>query len=212
MPGSLMRVTRLTFAVDESNSALSMPTAHVLHRPSNDEKHVLSAGGKGGDGGDWGKDGQPTVPLDGVPQDAGKGGAAICGLNPDTGAKNWVIGGTISDNTLKGKYTGDCIGGGAPIPPVPSPATVTVSKPHYVRFGDDAGNGTDGYGADGAANLLVTAPPDSSDGNICNFRIRYTWNDREGLGVHMSGMEVAGRIFRLAKNTLALIILFGLIW
>ena len=161
-----------------------------------------SAGGKGGDGGDWGKDGQPTAPLDAAPlQDAGKGGAAICGLNPDTGAKNWVIGGTISDSTLKGKYTGDCIGGGAPIPPVPSPATVTVSKPHYVRFGDDAGNGTDGYGADGAANLLVTAPPDSSDGNICNFRIKYSWNDREGLGVHMSGMEVAGRIFRLPSKT-----------
>ena len=160
-----------------------------------------SSGGKGGKGGDWGKDGTPTRPLDGVPQDAGKGGAAICGLNPDTGAKNWVIGGTISDSTLKGKYTGDCVGGGAPIPPVPSPATVTVSKPHYVRFGDDAGNGTDGYGADGAANLLVTAPSGSADGNICRFRMKYTWNDREGLGVHMSGMQVAGRIFRLPSKT-----------
>tara|TARA_E500000331_G_scaffold174358_2_gene168366 strand:+ start:3338 stop:6607 length:3270 start_codon:yes stop_codon:yes gene_type:complete len=160
-----------------------------------------SSGGKGGKGGDWGKDGQDTAPLDGVPQDGGKGGAAICGLNPDTGAKNWVIGGTISDSTLKGKYTGDCVGGGAPIPPVPSPATVTVSKPHYVRFGDDAGNGTDGYGADGAANLLVTAPSGSAAGNICRFRMKYTWNDREGLGTHMSGMQVAGRIFKLPSKT-----------
>jgi hypothetical protein len=33
MPGSLISVTRFTFAVDESNRALSMPTAHVL-RPT----------------------------------------------------------------------------------------------------------------------------------------------------------------------------------
>ena len=162
-----------------------------------------SVGGKGADGGDWGKGGGATEPLEtGEPRDAGLGGAAICGLNPDTNQKNWVIGGTISDQTLKGSYTGGCDGSSGSQPSIPSPATVTVSKPHYVRFGDDAGNGTDGYGADGAANLLVTAPSDSADGNICNFRIKYTWNDREGdHGTHMSGMQVAGRIFQLPSKT-----------
>ena len=163
-----------------------------------------SVGGRGGDGGDWGKGGGPTEPLEsGEPYDAGKGGSAICGLNPDTNQKNWVVGGTISDQTLKGEYQlGGCDGTAGVQPPVPSPAIVTVSKPHYVRFGDDAGDGTDGYGADGAANLLVTAPPDSAFGNICNFRIKYSWVDRvDRSGTHMTGMEVAGKRFGLPSGT-----------
>ena len=162
-----------------------------------------SPGGKGGNGGDWGKGGVSTLPLeDGEPYDAGRGGAAICGLNPDTNQKNWVVGGTISDQTLKGEYQlGGCEGTAGDQPPVAPPVSVDVSKPHYVRFGDDAGNGTDGYGADGAANLLVTAPPDSSFGNKCLFRIRYSWNDREDRdSIHMKAMEVAGKRFGLPSS------------
>ena len=163
-----------------------------------------SPGGTGGNGGDWGKGGVSTLPLeDGEPYDAGRGGAAICGLNPDTNQKNWVVGGTISDQTLKGEYQlGGCEGTAGDEPPVALPVSVDVSKPHYVRFGDDTGNGTDGYGADGAANLLVTAPPDSADGNLCNFRIRYSWNDREDRdSIHMKAMEVAGKRFGFPTGT-----------
>ena len=163
-----------------------------------------SVGGRGGDGGDWGEGGGSTLPLEsGEPHDAGKGGSAICGLNPDTNQKNWVVSGTISDQTLKGEYQlGGCDGTAGDQPPVPSPAIVTVSKPHYIRFGDAAGNGTDGYGADGAANLLVTAPPDSAFGSICNFRIKYNWLDAENrAGTHMTGMEVGGKRFGLPSGT-----------
>ena len=163
-----------------------------------------SVGGRGGDGGNWGEGGGSTLPLEsGEPHDAGKGGSAICGLNPDTNQKNWVVSGTISDQTLKGEYQlGGCDGTAGDQPPVPSPAIVTVSKPHYVRFGDAAGDGTDGYGADGAANLLVTAPPDSAFGSIMNFRIKYSWLDREDrAGTHMTGMEVGGKRFGLPSGT-----------
>ena len=163
-----------------------------------------SPGGTGGNGGDWGEGGVSTLPLeDGEPYDAGRGGSAICGLNPNTNQKNWVVGGTISDQTLKGEYQlGGCEGTAGDQPPVAQPAFVEVNKPHYVRFGDDAGNGTDGYGDDGAANLLVTAPPDSADGNLCNFRIRYSWDDNQNRdGIHLTGMEVAGKRFGLPTGT-----------
>ena len=153
-----------------------------------------SVGGDGGDGGDWGKGGQATQPLEtGEPYDAGKGGSAICGLNPDTNQKNWVIGGTISDNTLKGNYqTGGCDGSSGGQPPIVSPPNVTVTKDNYVRFGDDAGTGSGGYGSNGAANLLVTS---NIAGNT-DFRIKYSWNDEENRkGIALSHMEVAGRMF-----------------
>ena len=157
-----------------------------------------SIGGDGGDGGDWGKPGQATQPLEtGEPYDAGKGGAAICGLNPDTNQKNWVIGGTISDNTLKGSYTGGCDGSTGGLPPVDAPPNVTVTKSNYVRFGDDAGTGSGGYGSTGAENLLVTS---GASGNT-DFRIKYTWNDARRLGSHMKYMEVAGRMFSFPSRT-----------
>ena len=156
-----------------------------------------SAGGKGGDGGTWGADGQPTSPLDAAPlQDAGKGGAAICGLNPATGAKNWEIGGYINDNTLKGKYTGDCVGGGAPIPPVPGAPDITMDKTqHYVRFGD-GGNGTQ-FGSSEASHLIVTAPGNEK----VLFSIMYKYDDkasgRQSYGIALRGFNVAGKEFGL---------------
>ena len=175
------------------------PPSHPIKKGGN----CSSSGGKGGDGGDWGKGGGSTFPLeDGEPYDAGRGGSAICGLNPDTNQKNWVVGGTISDQTLKGEYQlGGCEGTPGDVPVAPPPS-VDVSKPHYVRFGDDAGSGTDGYGADGAANLLVTAPPDSSFGSKCIFRIRWTWDDvqNHSEGIHLKAMEVAGKRFGLPSS------------
>ena len=157
-----------------------------------------SVGGDGGDGGDWGKGGQATRPIEtGEPYDAGKGGAAICGLNPDNNQKNWVIGGTISDSTLKGSYTGGCDGSSGGQPPIDEAPNVTVTKNNYVRFGDDAGTGSGGYGSTGAANLLVTS---NIAGNT-DFRIKYTWDDSETRkGIALSHMEVAGRMFTFPSN------------
>ena len=157
-----------------------------------------SVGGDGGKGGDWGKGGQATRPIEtGEPYDAGKGGAAICGLNPDNNQKNWVIGGTISDSTLKGSYTGGCDGSSGGQPPIDEAPNVTVTKNNYVRFGDDAGTGSGGYGSTGAANLLVTS---DIAGNT-DFRIKYTWDDSETRrGLALSHMEVAGRMFTFPSN------------
>lgn len=157
-----------------------------------------SVGGDGGDGGDWGKGGQATRPLEtGEPYDAGKGGAAICGLNPDNNQKNWVIGGTISDSTLKGSYTGGCDGSSGGQPPIDEAPNITITKNNYVRFGDDAGTGSGGYGSTGAANVLVTS---DIAGNT-DFRIKYTWDDNQNRrGIALSAMEVAGRMFAFPSN------------
>ena len=151
-----------------------------------------SPGGTGGDGGTWGADGQPSDPLDAAPlQDAGKGGAAICGLNPDTGAKNWELGGYINDNTLKGKYTGDCVGGGAPIPPVPGAPDITMDKTqHYVRFGD-GGNGTQ-FGSSEASHLIVTAPGNEK----VTFDIMHKYDDNvRQAGIAVRSFIIAGKSF-----------------
>ena len=154
-----------------------------------------SPGGKGGDGGTWGANGQPTDPPDQAPlQDAGKGGAAICGLNPATGAKNWELGGYINDNTLKGKYTGDCVGGGAPIPPVPGAPDITMDKTqHYVRFGD-SGNGAGQYGSTEASNIIVTAPGSEK----VTFNLLHKYDDEVGYdGTAVDSFTIAGQRFGL---------------
>tara|TARA_E500000331_G_scaffold195775_1_gene188043 strand:+ start:219 stop:3677 length:3459 start_codon:yes stop_codon:yes gene_type:complete len=152
-------------------------------------------GGVGGDGGTWGADGQPTSPIDQAPlQDAGKGGAAICGLNPSNQQKNWEVGGYINDNTLKGKYTGDCVGGGAPIPPVPGAPDITMDNTqHYVRFGDD-GDGTGKYGSSAASNLIVTAPA----GEKVTFDLLHRYDDDKGIdNLALRGFEVYGNSYGL---------------
>ena len=152
-------------------------------------------GGKGGDGGTWGANGQPTDPEDQAPlQEAGKGGAAICGLNPSNQQKNWEVGGYINDNTLKGKYTGDCVGGGAPIPPVPGAPNITMDySQHYVRFGDD-GDGTGKYGSSEASNLIVSAP----GGQKVTFDILHRYNDQIGYdGVAIRGFVVDNKAYGL---------------
>ena len=156
-----------------------------------------SPGGRGGDGGTWGSDGGSTGEDDKAPlNDAGKGGAAICGLNPDTGAKNWEVGGYINDNTLKGKYTGDCVGGGAPPPDVPGAPNIAMDKSqHYVRFGD-GGNGTQ-FGSSEASHLIVTAPGNQK----VTFGLIHKYDDkasgRESYGIALRGFEVAGKVYGL---------------
>lgn len=127
-------------------------------------------GGSGGDGGDWGQAGQSTAGENaggtGDIHDGGRGGTAICGTKPGTNTKSYTVSGTITTTTLKGLYeTGGCDGTQAEEPDTPPP-TISFQTPQYVRFSYPA-----------ASHLMVTAP----DGIGVSFRLRYDWDDNQGV-------------------------------
>ena len=122
-------------------------------------------GGKGGDGGDYGQPGESTTGIDG---DGGKAGAAICGAP-------FVLGGNISNSSIKGRYDGPCEGSGSTPAPNPNAPTVTIGAPYYVRFKENP-----------VSHLMVSGP-----GN-CLFRVKHSWTDKADQGYALDSMSFGG--------------------
>tara|TARA_B100000902_G_C27277163_1_gene899504 strand:- start:485 stop:1969 length:1485 start_codon:yes stop_codon:yes gene_type:complete len=122
-------------------------------------------GGRGGDGGDYGQPGQSTTGIDG---DGGKAGAAICG-------SPFVLGGNISNSSIKGRYDGPCEGAGSTPAPNPDAPTVTIGAPYYVRFKENP-----------VSHLMVSGP------GTCDFRMKHSWTDKADKGYALDNMTFGG--------------------